>query len=200
MQSLYPNYKIILASQSPRRRELLAELTRDFEVMPSPVDEIMRADLSPEENALAVAREKALWAAQKCSGFFVLGADTIVVLDGNIIGKPADTSDATRILKYLGGRKHQVITGVAIVAPDGRIFEEARISSVEFKLLTDAEIADYIATGEPMDKAGAYAIQGRGSFMVKSYEGSFSNIVGLPMETVKKLLSRANYEFGLESA
>lgn len=186
---------IILASQSPRRAELLAGLTKNFEVVPSPMDEIIHPERTPEENALAVARDKALWVAQRHPGCIVIGADTIVVLDGNIIGKPKDEADASRILKSLSGRQHRVITGVVVIDPRQNLFQEAAISTVNIKPLTDEEIASYIRTGEPMDKAGAYAIQGKGAFMVRSYEGSYSNIVGLPLETVKILLRQAGYKW-----
>lgn len=188
------NAKIILASQSPRRRELLKELALNFEVEPCPLEETLRPDQTPEQNALTVARAKTLWVARRRPGYFVLGADTIVVLDGKIIGKPEDESDARRILETLGGRRHQVITGVAALNPKGALFEEAAVSTVNFKPLTGEEIAAYVSTGEPLDKAGAYAIQGKGAFMVESYQGSYSNIVGLPLDTTEKLLRRAGYK------
>lgn len=191
----FENAKIILASRSPRRSELLGNLVENFEVVPSPADEVIRPELAPRENALAIAREKALSIARERRQCFVIGADTIVVLDEKIIGKPKDEADASRILKSLSGRQHRVITGVAVIDPRQNLFQEAAISIVNIKPLTDEEIASYIRTGEPMDKAGAYAIQGKGAFMVRSYEGSFSNIVGLPLETVKTLLRQAGYKW-----
>ena len=186
-----PHKKIILASQSPRRIELLQQITTDFEVIPSAIEEIFDPQRTPLENAVALAVEKAQSVARNHKGHIVLGADTLVVLDGKIIGKPTDQNDAYQILKRLGGREHQVITGVAIV--NNSTFKDAAVSTVVIKPLTDEEIIRYIDTGEPMDKAGAYAIQGKGAFMVSSYRGSYTNIVGFPMETVKALLHQAGY-------
>lgn len=183
----------ILASRSPRRIQFLKELGVNFQSEPSPVEEVILPDQSPEENALRVARDKALWAARHHEGAFVLGADTLVSLNGDIVGKPVDEEDARRILKQLSGREHRVITGVVLVNPDLELFEQAVTSKVTLKSLTEDEISLYIRSGEPMDKAGAYAIQGRGSALVTSYEGSYSNIVGLPLETVEDLLKRAGY-------
>jgi septum formation protein len=180
---------IILASRSPRRIELLQQITPDFQVIPSSVEEIMQPDRTPEENAIALAQAKAEEVARQHAGHLVIGADTIVVLDGEIIGKPEDKEDAHRILKRLSGREHQVITGVAVI--NSRPVQAATISRVTIKSLSDETIETYIATGEPMDKAGAYAIQGKGASLVESYSGSFSNIVGLPMETLKVLLRKA---------
>lgn len=183
--------KIILASQSPRRGELLKELVGDFAVVPSGVEETLNPALTPEANALALARDKALWVARRHAGCVVIGADTLVVLDGVIIGKPRDAADARRILKSLCGRRHRVITGVAVAGPAGKLFQEAAVSCVDFKTAADEEIAGYVRTGEPLDKAGAYAIQGKGAFLVHAYEGSYSNIVGLPLETLRNLLRQA---------
>ena len=184
--------KIILASQSPRRIELLKEITTRFEVIPSAVEETIDPQRTPLENAIDLAVKKAQWVARNNKGRFVLGADTLVVLDGEVIGKPSDRNDAHRILRRLSGREHQVITGVAIV--NDSTFKDAAVSTVSIKPLTDEEISRYIDTGEPMDKAGAYAIQGKGAFMVSHYQGSFTNIVGLPIETVKELLQKSGYD------
>ncbi|MCH8158173.1 MAG: septum formation protein Maf [Nitrospinae bacterium] len=182
---------VILASQSPRRIELLKQLVADFRVIPSEVVEVFRADLSPEENAVTLGREKADWVARRHPGHCVIGADTVVVLDGEIIGKPTDTDDAHRILKRLSGREHQVITGVAVL--HSKTASAAAVSRVRMKSLTREEITAYINSGEPMDKAGAYAIQGKGASLIAGYDGSYSNIVGLPVETLKDLLQRAGY-------
>ena len=183
---------IILASQSPRRIQLLGEITDEFQVIPSEVEEVFSGDRTPGDNAVAIAREKAQWVADRNPGHCVLGADTIVVLNDEIIGKPEDEEQAYKILKRLSGKIHRVITGVALVGDD--VLKEACISTVSIKPLTNREIYSYIQSGEPMDKAGAYAIQGKGAFMVKAYEGSFSNIVGLPLETVRKLLNLAGFK------
>ncbi len=189
----HPRNPLILASRSPRRVELLKEIVPDFKVVPSSVEEIFDAKLSPADNAVAIARKKALDVAGKYPGHWVIGADTIVVLDNEIIGKPKDVDDAHHILRRLSGRTHQVITGVAVV--NSEPVETAVVSEVSFYHVADEEIIRYVETGEPLDKAGAYAIQGKGAFMVASYSGSYSNIVGLPMETLKKILQQAGYEF-----
>ena len=185
--------RILLASQSPRRSELLKSMRISFDVDPAIIDEVFRDDLSPVENVLSVAESKARWVSRRNKKKFIIGADTVVVLENKIIGKPADKNDAFRILKQLGGKKQEVITGVAVLNPQGNCFPEAAVSQVKIKPLTAAEIKEYIETGEPMDKAGAYAIQGKGSALVESYSGSWSNIVGLPVETVKSLLRIAGY-------
>ncbi len=185
---------LILASRSPRRIEAIRKLTPNFKVVPSTVAETLQDGLTPRENALALAREKATDVARSHPGHPVLGADTLVVLEDKIIGKPKDTGDASRILKMLSGRRHQVITGVVVV--HGSVYEDTSVSTVHIRPLNDAEISRYIATGEPMDKAGAYAIQGRAAAFVESYEGSYSNIVGFPIDTVKALLHAAGVDLG----
>ncbi len=153
------------------------------------MEEKIRSDLSPQDNALLLAREKALEVARRRPGHWVLGADTLVVLEDTLLGKPVDGSDARAILKRLSGRAHQVITGVALV--NDSVLQEAAVSHVVLHPLTEKQIDDYINTGEPLDKAGAYAIQGKGRAVVASYSGSYSNIVGLPLETVRRLLEKA---------
>lgn len=180
---------IILASQSPRRIELLKEAVADYIVMPSDIEEIFQQDLSPEDNALNLARDKATWVARKQPGHWVIGADTVVVLGEDILGKPAGPEEARRMLKRLSGRTHRVITAVALV--NETAWADTAESQVRIKPLTDEQIDAYIATEEPLDKAGAYAIQGRGSFLVESYEGSYTNIVGLPLETLRALMNQA---------
>lgn len=185
--------RLLLASQSPRRRELLKIMNLEFEIFPSPAEEVFRKDRTPAENALSVAEEKARWAFERNKNSFVIGADTIVVLNNNIIGKPADENDARRILNKLSGKEHEVITGVVVIDPAGHAHREASISKVKFKPLAAKTIDDYIKTGEPMDKAGAYAIQGKGSVLIESHSGSWSNIVGLPTEVMKSLLQKSGY-------
>lgn len=182
---------IVLASRSPRRADLMKEIAADFQVVPSSVEEVIRPQCTPEENAIAIAQAKAEEVARGRPGHLVIGADTIVVLDGEIIGKPADKEDARNILRRLSGREHEVITGIAIV--DCQRVQAAAVSKVKIKPLSEDEIAAYVESGEPMDKAGAYAIQGRGARLVESYSGSYSNIVGLPMETLKDLLEKVGY-------
>ncbi len=191
-----PHNKLILASQSPRRVDLLRELGLDFDIIPASITESTVAEDNPEENAIRLAREKAQWVAERHAGRFVLGADTIVVLGKTLIGKPRDEQDALQILQRLGGETHQVITGIALFCPDGTHRAQAVTSTVHIKSCDESTLLSYIATGEPMDKAGAYAIQGEGSFLVDHWAGSWSNIVGLPQEAVVPLLHEAGYFVG----
>jgi len=184
---------IILASQSPRRRELLKTLTSYFEVIVSHAEEVIDREISPIENVRDLAKKKMEWVAEKYPNRFVIGADTIVALGDEILGKPQDQEDACRILQFLSGKLHQVITGVAALGPGIDDFVQEEISTVQFKTLTNDQIKDYVASGESMDKAGAYAIQGKGSGLIEFHEGSRSNIVGFPLEIVKPLLIRAGY-------
>jgi nucleoside triphosphate pyrophosphatase len=185
--------KLILASRSPRRSELLRSLGLEFEVSPSKVEEITDPEQSPEQNATKIARDKASWVARLNPGCYVLGADTMVVLDQEIIGQPADDEDAYRILSKLTGKQHRVITGVVLITPESEQYETAVVSTVSIKSASESEIRAYIATGEPLDKAGAYAIQGKGSFLVEAWEGSWSNIVGLPMEALTGLFYKIGF-------
>lgn len=179
--------KIILASNSPRRKELLKQHNIDFVVIPSKIDEQIDPKLNPYENVMNLARQKALDVYKENKSMPILAADTIVVYNNEILGKPIDELDAFRMLKTLSGKTHEVITGVAFICVDV-VETEYEVSKVTFKELTDEEIFEYIKTKEPMDKAGSYAIQGIGSKFIQSYEGEFDNIVGLPMKLVVKLL------------
>ena len=182
---------VILASQSPRRIELLKQIVNNFQVIPSEIDEVCNTDLSPEENAASLGQQKADWVAKRHPGHWVIGADTLVVLENEIIGKPADVEDACQILRRLSGREHKVITGIAVI--HSKAFSASTVSKVRIKPLTEEEIVAYVNSGEPMDKAGAYAIQGIGSSLVKGYDGSYSNIVGLPVDALKDLLRKADF-------
>ena len=186
-----PRIPVILASQSPRRIELLKTVIKNFRIVPSKIDEVCDINLSPEENAILLGRKKATWVAKQHPHNLVIGADTMVVLENKIIGKPTDAENARQILRQLSGQEHKVITGVAVV--HSKIFSAASISHVRIKTLTPNEINSYVESGEPMDKAGAYAIQGEGSFLVESYSGSYSNIIGLPMDLLKDLLQKLNF-------
>jgi len=186
-----PRIPVILASQSPRRIELLKTVIKNFRIVPSKIDEVCDINLSPEENAILLGRKKAAWVAKEYPHNLVIGADTMVVLENKIIGKPTDAENARQILKQLSGQEHKVITGVAVVHL--KIFSAVSISHVRIKALTQNEINSYVESGEPMDKAGAYAIQGEGSFLVESYSGSYSNIIGLPMDLLKDLLQKLNF-------
>lgn len=178
---------IVLASASPRRQELLKTAGVQFIVKPANIPEVRLQDENARTFAERMAREKAhtVWAQDKNRN--VLGADTIVIVDDQVLGKPADNEDAARMLRMLSGRKHEVITGVCLIGPG---FEDVRseITEVYFSEMTDKEIHDYIASGEPIDKAGAYAIQGGGSRWILKIEGDYSNVVGLPVDLVLRML------------
>lgn len=183
--------KIILASASPRRKELLTTAGVEFEVLVSEADETVPEGTAPKDAAIMTAEKKALAVAENSRDSVVIGADTIVVIDGKILGKPKDEADAADMLRTLSGREHDVITGVCIT--DGEKTEKfAQVSRVRFYDLTDDEITAYVATKEPMDKAGAYGIQGRGCVLVESIEGDYFNIVGLPVAATVRALK--NFE------
>ena len=181
------NNELILASESPRRRELLTQAGIAFTVMSAHAPEIKEG--APEEVALHNAVAKASAVAALCPGRAVLGADTIVYLDGHVFGKPADEADARAMLNALNGRWHQVYTGVALIDEQGQAHTACTMTDVHFVEMTDAEISAYIATREPFGKAGAYAIQGRAGAYIDRIEGSFSNVIGLPLTTVRELLN-----------
>lgn len=182
--------QLVLASMSPRRRELLARAGFIFEVRPSSINETPLPEEPPEDFARRAAQDKALAvAAESPPGSLILGADTIVVADHEILGKPADASDALRMLRLLSGRTHRVITGICIVHPPGSIEAVTHETThVTFRTLDEVEIAAYVASGEPFDKAGAYGIQGLASKFVTRVEGCYFNVVGLPVALVYDLL------------
>lgn len=172
--------KIILASASPRRRELLAQAGFEFEVVTSDVEEVVDPSLTPDKLVMSLARQKAQAVAQNRADCAVIGSDTVVVLDGKVLGKPRDEADAVRMLESLSGRKHEVYTGVCIAfAGETHCFFER--TSVNFCELDGEQIKAYVATGEPMDKAGAYGIQGKGCVLVEGIEGDYFNVVGFPV-------------------
>jgi septum formation protein len=177
---------LVLASASPRRQELLRNAGLAFEVQPANVPERVVAGEGAKDCAERLAREKALAVALQRPQDPVLGADTIVAVDGHLLGKPTDAVDATRMLRLLSGRDHEVITGVCLVVK-GQPFVASETTRVTVDRITDQEIADYVATGEPMDKAGAYAIQGIASRWISRIEGDYSNVVGLPVALVYRL-------------
>jgi septum formation protein len=191
---------LVLASASPRRQELLRNAGIPFTVSPTNIPEQPRAGEKPRACAERLAREKARAAFAQHPGQPVLGADTIVVVDSEILGKPRDEADAMRMLRLLSGRTHQVITGVCLVGPQLRTgnkkpetgFEEtlSEVTLVTMTTLTNDDIRAYIATGEPMDKAGAYAIQGRASGWIPRIEGDYFNVVGLPVALVHSMLQK----------
>lgn len=176
--------KIILASGSPRRKELLSCFGVPLEIIKPDIEEYVNLNLTPEEVVKSLAFQKGDWVVKDIgSENPVLSSDTIVVLDGKILGKPADKDDAMKMMRALSGRTHHVFTGVAVFFKD-KVDVFAVKSDVTFKKLSEKEIADYCATDEPYDKAGAYAVQGIGSFMVSSIDGSYSNVIGLPVSEV----------------
>lgn len=187
--------RVILASQSPRRRELLNLVGIPHEVRPADIDECYLPGESPHDHAERLAREKA--AAIREADAVVIGSDTIVVLDGEVLGKPTDTAHAARMLRQLSGRTHTVITAVA-VAWRGRVESGVEEVDVTFHRLTDAAVAGYVATGEPMDKAGAYGIQGYGATLVARVNGDYFAVMGLPIQRLVRLLERLGmfYRFG----
>ena len=180
--------KIILASESPRRRELLGALGLQFEIRISGVEETPADGETPREHALRLAREKALAVAQDCPEAFVIGADTIVIVDDEVLGKPSDPAEARRMLRRLSGRAHTVITAFAIVRGSRPLAERAVESRVLFKDLSEEEVDWYAGTREPYDKAGSYAVQGIGAFFIREIHGSFSNVIGLPLAEVVETL------------
>jgi septum formation protein len=186
------NHKIILASSSPRRKELLGALGLEFEVMHPSSDETVSGDETPEAFALRVSREKASSVSRGLgNGFVVIGVDTIVVVDGEILGKPGDHEEASSMLRKLSGKEHHVYTAFSIVKPENELLHSEVVDTrVQVKALAASEIEGYIKTGEPMDKAGAYGIQGLGSFMVSGIEGSYSNVVGLPVDELLEALKK----------
>ena len=187
------SYKIVLASSSPRRKELLAALGIEFEVIHPCSDETLLDNESPQEFALRISAEKASSVSMSLGNDrIVIGADTIVVADGEILGKPSDAEEAVAMLGKLSGKEHHVYTAFSIVRPKNELLHREIVDTkVRVKPLAASEIEGYIKTGEPMDKAGAYGIQGIGSFMVTGIEGSYTNVVGLPvaelLEALRKL-------------
>ncbi len=178
---------IILASASPRRSELMTLAGFRFDVICADIDEIVPEKALPQEVVMSLALQKAQAVAKDHRKSAVVGSDTVVALDGKILGKPRSESEAAEMLRSLSGRIHKVFTGVAIVCGEKvtSFFEE---TEVEFYPLTDQEILDYVATGEPMDKAGAYGIQGRGAVLVKRINGDYFNVMGLPISKVYREL------------
>jgi septum formation protein len=182
---------IVLASGSPRRRELLAALDLPFTVITSGVDEEIDGEPDPGEMVIHLAERKARAVAATLTKGLVIGADTTVVIEGEVLNKPVDDADARRMLRLLRGRTHEVWTGVVVIDARGGRTERAAVRSlVRMRAYTDAEIEAYVATGEPLDKAGAYAIQGGAGVFVAGIEGCYANVVGLPLCELSSILSR----------
>ena len=179
--------RLVLASRSPRRADLLTRAGYRFEVAPADIDERRRDGEAPRELVRRLAREKAAAVAPRHPGAVVLGADTLVVVDGAVLGKPDGAGGAAAMLRRLSGRAHEVLTGVALHAAGG-CRDGVQSTRVVFRALSPDDVAWYVATGESADKAGAYSIQGRASRFVTRIEGSYTNVVGLPVELVDGLL------------
>lgn len=180
--------QVILASQSPRRQELLGRLVSQFSVQPAEIDETLNDALPPEQAVAELAHRKAQAIAQTQTDALIIAADTIVVCD-TIFGKPRDEADAARMLRALSGRTHQVMTAVSVVCEE---WEQTKVSVTDvcFRTMTDQEIASYIATGEPMDKAGAYGIQGYGALFIERIEGDYYGVMGLPVCMLHQMLEQ----------
>ena len=182
----------VLASSSPRRRELLRLLCSNFEVIPSQIEEFQRPDETACQMVQRLAKEKATAVRQFRPESVIIGADTVVVCEGQILGKPASPEEARSMLKKLSGRAHEVITGLCVVKGETVAVDAAR-TIVRFNLLSEEEIEAYLETGEPFDKAGAYATQGKAARFVESIEGCFFNVVGLPVSLLYQILKRPEF-------
>jgi septum formation protein len=188
--------KIILASASPRRAELLYQIGVKFELVPSQIEERPHPDEAPPDYITRIARAKVIAVARQHDSGLIIGADTVVVLDGRLLGKPVDNHEAKSMLKQLSGRWHAVMTGVALYDVESRHeVADYEKTLVKFAQLTDREIDWYVHTGEPKDKAGAYGIQGLGGLFVDEIAGNYYNVVGLPIPLVYRLARRLGYSF-----
>lgn len=188
------NMKLILASASPRRKEILNNMGYEFQVKPSGIEEVVHPHMTPDQTATDLARQKAEDIATRHPEDLVIGADTIVVLDETVLGKPRDQEDAVRMLRELRGREHQVITGVALIQGQ----KEQCFSVTTRVWMADASeelLSAYVMSGEPMDKAGSYGIQGKGALLVEKIEGDYFNVVGLPIQKIARVLAE---EYGIE--
>ena len=185
---------LVLASQSPRRRELLHQIgIDDFKIIPSQKEEKKDPSLTPKDLVMHLSRQKAEEVAGKCSrDDIIIAADTVVSLKGQILGKPKDREDGARMLSLLSGNKHEVFSGVAVKKGD-LILNEYEETAVYFREMTEKEISWYLSTGEPMDKAGAYGIQGIGIRFISRIEGDYSNVVGLPICRLLSMLEKAGW-------
>ncbi|NLG63652.1 MAG: septum formation inhibitor Maf [Candidatus Cloacimonetes bacterium] len=187
--------RLVLASQSPRRAELLRALRLTFDVAPPAIDETHAPDESPARHAERLAREKALAVARRRPAALVVGSDTVVVVDGAVLGKPRDEDDAVAMLMRLQGRAHSVETGVAVAFDGERVISTVASVRVVFRPFDVQTASDYVATGEPMDKAGAYGIQGFGATLVERIDGDFFAVMGLPIVSMLGLLEQLGWRY-----
>jgi septum formation protein len=183
---------LYLVSSSPRRRELIKKITKDFTVLSSDVKEIEEG-FRPVKLALLNAEAKAEWAYDRIRDGFIIAADTVVAVNGKILGKPKDHTDAENMLRTLSAKTHRVITGVCVINPEGEKFTRACISYVEFNALSEEFIRSYVLSGKASDKAGSYGIQDN-DYFVKKLKGSRNNVIGFPVRTVRNLLKKAGWE------
>ena len=189
LKELLEGKMFILASRSPRRAEILKKEDLEFETTFPPNFKEESSASDPAEHVLTLSREKALSVSHLFPEGIILGADTIVVLNGEILGKPKDKQEAFCILKKLSGKMHRVYTGITLLNKyNGKMLSDYDCTEVQFNQLEDKKIIDYVDTGEPMDKAGAYGIQGMGSFLVEKIQGSLDNVIGLPTSRLKEML------------
>ncbi len=192
-----PPRELVLASAAPRRAELLRMAGLPFSVRAADVDETLLPGEAPDAYATRMARAKALAAGGGNEPSLVLAADTIVVVGGAILGKPGDRQEAARMIGRLAGRTHEVLTAIALrLLPEGTVTTDLTISRVTFAPMSEEEIAWYVSTAEGLDKAGAYALQGRGALFITSVEGSYTNVIGLPLERLYPLLRRCGFSLG----
>jgi septum formation protein len=183
--------RLILASRSPRRYELLKQVGLDFDVIPSRIEEDFIREESPQQHVIRLAEAKALDVGSRYTDRWVIAADTIVYIDRFVLGKPKNREEAMEMLRHLSGREHWVLTGFSVYHLEkGKRDREAVETAVKVKTLTPIEMEWYVETGEPFDKAGGYAIQGIGSFMIESIHGSYTNVVGLPLYELIEMLNR----------
>jgi septum formation protein len=182
--------RYILASKSPRRRELLTEIVPDFDIITAEVDESLPEDIHPCQGVEILAIKKGEAVAKDNPNALVISSDTLVELGGVALGKPTDEADAYRMLRSLSGKAHNVHTGVAVHC-QSKVFSGVATTAVHFREMTDEEIYDYIATGDPMDKAGAYGIQNGGGLFVTKYDGDYDTVVGLSVKLTKSLIDEA---------
>jgi septum formation protein len=187
--------KFILASASPRRRELLESIGLPFDVLPSAIPEVRAEGESPEEYVARLSREKANALGEQHPSRWVIAADTTVLLDDQLLEKPLDRVDAARMLGTIAGRTHTVYTGVTLLNVE-RAYHDTRVAESEVRMLplSDSDIEWYVATGEPLDKAGAYAVQGMGAMFIDSIHGSYTNVVGLPLALLFQMLQKAGLD------
>ncbi|WP_029408090.1 nucleoside triphosphate pyrophosphatase [Thiomicrorhabdus sp. Milos-T2] len=194
MTQTIKNKPLYLASNSPRRKALLEQLNLEFDVVNAPVEEVALPHESPESYVRRIAIEKALAGFNKVVGkvVWVIGGDTVVLVDGKVLGKPKNPVDSYRMLSRLSGKSHTVLSAIAIVF-DGEVFSSLNQTQVTFKTLSDNEIKQYIATEEPQDKAGSYAIQGLAAKFITGIEGSYTGVMGLPLFELNELLTQSGY-------